>query len=90
VTRRAAGRGVLALLLTVARTAAGASPGGPVIDVPTFHGDARRLGWNAEERHLGPARVGGPDFGPLWSSPALEGATLDGRRHPSHLYATPL
>jgi hypothetical protein len=57
------------------RAAAGASPcgpSGPAIDVPTFHGDARRLGWNAEERHLGPARVGGPDFGPLWSSPALD------------------
>lgn len=59
-------------------------------DVLTFHGDARRTGWNARETALTPERVASGAFGPRWSSPPLDDATLGGVVHPPHVYATPL
>ena len=59
-------------------------------ETPLFHGNRARLGWNAEETQLTPQTVASPAFGPLWSSPPLDAVTLDGRRYPPHLYATPL
>ena len=38
------------------------------VDIPTFHGDRERTGWNANEVRLTPATVGSPAFGPLWNS----------------------
>ena len=55
-------------------------------DVPTFHHDAQRSGWYADEARLTPARVAAPDFGLLWQSPPLRS---DGDA-PARLYATPL
>lgn len=55
-----------------------ASPGSPA-DVLTFHGDAARTGWNANERVLTPASVRSGGFRKLWSAP-VEGA----------IYAEPL
>ena len=66
--------------------AAPAAPEGPRLDVPTFHHDAQRSGWNAAETALAPARVAGPAFGLLWESPPLDAA--DGQ--PPRLYASPL
>jgi type 1 glutamine amidotransferase/cytochrome c5 len=55
-------------------------------DVPTFHRDPQRTGWNSHENVLTPARVAGPSFGLLWESPQLDG--IDGQ--PPRLYASPL
>lgn len=62
----------------------------PGADVLTFHGDPRRLGWNASETELTPGRVASGAFGPAWSSSPLDAVTLGGRTYPPHLYATPL
>lgn len=60
------------------------------LDLATFHGDPRRLGWNPREEELTPDRVRSPAFGPLWESPPLDPVRLDGRTYRPHLYATPL
>jgi hypothetical protein len=39
---------------------------------------------------LTPASVGGGSFGPVWSSPQLDSATINGSRQAPHLYASPL
>lgn len=89
---------ILALTAVLALGAAVGSPSAAApcaepretVNVPTFHGDPQRLGWNPAERDLTPARVAGPAFGPLWSSPPLDALTLDGQPYPPRLYATPL
>jgi len=63
-----------------------AAPEPPRLDVPTFHHDARRSGWNPEETELTPASVSSPAFGLLWESPPLD--AVDGE--PPRLYASPL
>ncbi len=55
-------------------------------DVPSFHHDPERTGWNDQEIALTPASVSGPSFGLLWESPALD--SVDGQT--AHLYASPL
>lgn len=55
-------------------------------DVPSFHHDAQRTGWNDQETTLTPASVSGPAFGLLWESPTLD--SVDGQA--AHLYASPL
>ncbi len=67
------------LAVTLPAFAAGA-------DKLTYHVDAKRGGWNAQESVLSPRNVGGTAFGPLWSSPALD-AFGD---MPPRLFATPL
>src|ERR671932_1307078 len=71
-----------------------AQPGGPAgqeaVNVPTFHGDRQRLGWNARERALTPASVASPAFGELCSSPVFDSLDLDGVSYAPHLYASPL
>src|SRR5919199_3930540 len=71
-----------------------AQPGGPAgqeaVNVPTFHGDRQRLGWNARETALTPASVASPAFGELWSSPVFDSLDLDGVSYAPHLYASPL
>jgi hypothetical protein len=62
----------------------------PPVNKPMFHGDRARLGWNADEPVLTPARVSSPAFGKLWDSPPLDAAEIDGRVIPPHLYASPL
>ena len=56
------------------------------IDAPTFHRDAQRTGWNANESVLTPAKVAGRSFGPVWESPPLD--AFEGE--PPRLYASPL
>jgi outer membrane protein assembly factor BamB len=75
--------------LSAAQPAEPASSQG-VLNVPTFHGDRQRLGWNSHEAALTPASVASPAFGTLWSSPALDSVDLDGVSYPPHLYASPL
>ena len=58
----------------------------PAPDVPSFHHDPQRTGWNDQETTLAPASVSGPAFGLLWESPALD--DVDGQK--AHLYASPL
>lgn len=58
----------------------------PAPDVPSFHHDPQRTGWNDQETTLTPASVSGPAFGLLWESPALD--SVDGQA--AHLYASPL
>jgi outer membrane protein assembly factor BamB len=60
------------------------------LNVLTFHGDRQRLGWNPGETALTPARVAGPAFGLLWSSPPLGTLELNGVSYAPHLYASPL
>jgi hypothetical protein len=60
------------------------------IDVPTFHGDRARLGWNPREIALSPATVGGGHFGQRWSSPQLDHAVVGGHDYAPHLFASPL
>lgn len=55
-------------------------------DKVTFHNDAARTGWNAQERVLTPAVVAGPRFGQVWQSPALDGFG----DNPARLFASPL
>lgn len=55
-------------------------------DKLTFHQDAARSGWNADERVLTPAAVRSGRFGPLWQSEQLDSA---GKVAP-RLFATPL
>jgi len=55
-------------------------------DVAGFHAGAQRSGWRRDEARLTPAIVAGPNFGPLWQSPALH---ADGDS-PARLYASPL
>lgn len=95
---RAQAAGVFALTSVLALGAARGSPSaaapcagpGETVNVPTFHADPQRLSWSPAERDLTPARVAGPAFGPLWSSPPLDAVTLDGQVHPPRLYAIPL
>src|SRR3979411_493329 len=60
------------------------------VDIPTFHGDRARTGWNANEVLLTPGNVGSAAFGPLWNSPPLDSAVIGGTTYPPHLYASPL
>ena len=55
-------------------------------DVPTFHRDRQRTGWNAHESVLTPKRMAQGPFGLLWESPQLDG--IDGQA--PRLYASPL
>lgn len=55
-------------------------------DVPTFHHDPQRTGWNPDETALTPASVASPAFGLLWESPPLD--AVDGQA--PRLYASPL
>lgn len=55
-------------------------------DVLTFHRDAARTGWDANETRLTPERVASSSFGLQWESPPLD--SVDGR--PPRLYASPL
>ena len=80
----------VALLGVLAGWVATAQAQEPPLNVPTFHGDRQRVGWNARETVLTPASVGSPAFGPLWSSPPLDGIDIDGVSYPPHLYASPL
>jgi hypothetical protein len=59
-------------------------------DVPTFHGNRQRLGWNSFETVLTPASVSSPEFGPLWNSPPFDSVTINSQSYAPHLYATPL
>lgn len=52
----------------------------------TFHVDAGRSGWRANEAVLTPEKVKGADFGAVWESPPLD--SVDGQ--PARLYASPL
>jgi hypothetical protein len=74
--------------LPSAQTGGSAEQG--VVNVPTFHGDRQRLGWNARETALTPASVASPAFGELWSSPVFDSLDLDGVSYAPHLYASPL
>jgi hypothetical protein len=56
----------------------------------TFHGDRARLGWNARETVLTPAKVASGAFGQVWSSPAFDSVTIAGKVLAPHIYATPL
>lgn len=56
------------------------------IAVPGFHGGSARLGWNDAEPDLTPARVGGGNFGLVWSSAPFDACS--GR--PGRMYASPL
>jgi hypothetical protein len=58
-----------------------AAPPAPAPDVPTFHGDPQRTGWQQAEPVLTPEAVAGPAFGEIWS------AVLDGAVHAQPLYA---
>jgi hypothetical protein len=60
------------------------------IDVPLFHGDRARLGWNADEPDLTPAALSSGSFGWLWDSPQLDAVTIGGKSYAPHLYASPL
>ena len=63
-----------------------ACPGGETpIDVPMFHGDRARTGWNANEVALTPASVKS-SFGWLWDSDPLD----VGSSAPPRIHATPL
>jgi hypothetical protein len=55
----------------------GQQPGAP--NMPQFHGDPGRTGFNQNETFLTPAKVAS-SFGQIWQSPVLDG----------HLYASPL
>lgn len=76
--------GTTALVWLLAATGPAGSPAWPApagspTEVLTFHGDAARTGWNANERALTPPSVRSGGFGLLWSAP-VEGA----------IYAQPL
>ncbi len=60
------------------------------VDVPFFHGDRARLGWNDTENQLTPAAVASGLFGHLWDSPPLDDVVIGGTRYAPHLYASPL
>jgi hypothetical protein len=75
---------VLALALSGIAPLAIGGPSGP--DVPTFHRDPQRTGWDQVERTLTPKNVSGGTFGALWQSPEFD--PLEGR--PARLYASPL
>lgn len=59
------------------------------LNVPTFHGDRARTGWNAAEPTLTPDAVRAR-FGPTWSSPPLDSLTIGGKTYAAHAYASPL
>lgn len=84
-------RQMMAVLL-IAGWLGGQQPVGAdeAVNLPTFHGDRQRLGWNRHETDLSPANVAGAAFGELWSSPVLDSVELDGVSYPPHLYASPL
>ncbi|UGQ46398.1 ThuA domain-containing protein [Massilia endophytica] len=52
----------------------------------TFHADAGRSGWRANETVLTPEKVRSADFGAVWESPQLD--AFEGQ--PPRLYASPL
>src|SRR5262245_17503998 len=54
------------------------------VNILTFHGDAVRLGWNARETALTPARVNPGQFGKLWET------RLDGQVYGSPLHVSRL
>src|SRR5882724_7182528 len=56
------------------------------VDVPTFHRDAQRTGWDNQEKDLTPESVTASRFGMIWESPQLD--IVDGK--PPRLYASPL
>ena len=60
------------------------------LDVPMFHGDRSRLGWNAVETDLTPSSVAGGGFGLRWNSDPLDSVTLDNMTVPAHVYGSPL
>ena len=59
--------------------------GAPLLDVPMFHGDRARSGWNASETELTPASVTA-GFNWLWDSEPLDSDPKPPRIHASPLY----
>ncbi len=59
------------------------------IELTGYHGDAARTGWNDAEACLTPERVAS-GLVPLFTSPALDDAVVDGTRFSPHGYASPL
>ena len=59
---------------------------GSATDKLTYHHDAGRTGWNANEVTLTPASVASDRFGLLWQSPPLD----EYEGVPPRLFATPL
>jgi len=55
-----------------------------------FHGDRRKLGWADAELGLPPRLLTQDLFGVAWESPALDGATIGGKKYPPLVYASPL
>ena len=58
-------------------------------DTLTYHGNAARTGWNANESTLTPANVAA-HLGLVWQSPQLDSVTLGGKVYLPHIYGTPL
>jgi mono/diheme cytochrome c family protein len=72
--------------LGCAASAVAADPATPRIDKLTYHSDAQRSGWNADEPQLTPKTVSSPAFGQQWQSPQFD--SVDGQA--PRLFATPL
>jgi hypothetical protein len=64
--------------------------GDPTKNYLTFHGNAQRTGWIANETILTPAKVSGGQFGPVWNSPQFDQISIGGTTYTPKMYATPL
>ncbi len=73
------------LLLNAVAWTAGVDVPKPA-DVTSFHHDAQRSGWFADESKLTPALLAAPGFGQVWASPPF----ADFQGQPARLYASPL
>ena len=60
------------------------------LDVPMYHGDRARLGWNAQETALTPQAVAGGAFGLRWNSDIFDAMTDDAGTIAAHVYGAPL
>jgi len=81
---------LLSFALCLACATDARAQGDPTKNYLTFHGNAQRTGWIANETILTPANVSGGQFGPVWNSPQFDTVTISGTAYTPKMYATPL
>jgi hypothetical protein len=78
------------VVLVACMAACSQTPAQSGIHWTNYHGPGGRLGWNASEAQLTPARLQSAKFGQRWEAPIFDPVDVGGVSHRAFAYATPL